>query len=287
MALRVSLSPSAEMFVCSSGGEVARAAADVVLEVVDNSATKRTPCSIALSGGSTPKQMLALLAAATAAPYGDRDWSFSTFFLGDERYAPLEHSYSSEKMIIDVFLVPLSKITLPSRMPKFIPYPRRPANVGEGTREELAAAAQIFAALLQPLLPVSLVILGCGPDGHTASMFPGTEAIDEAALDVTHCHPTDPTVNPQVHRLTITFRPIAAARRVLLLAVGKEKQPVIAALTKTAQEAPPPSTRASELPFVICKIAALPPAPEGGPTVGIVVDTEAVEESWRSGAATS
>jgi 6-phosphogluconolactonase len=93
-------------------------------------------------------------------------------------------------------------------------------------RADLAAAAEDYAGLLPSSLDI--LLLGLGPDGHTASLFPGSPALLETGRLVVAVAPPPPPIEPQVRRLTITPPVIDAARNVAVLVTGQDKAAVLA-----------------------------------------------------------
>ena len=161
-------------------------------------------CSIALSGGSTPRAVYAELAAS----FRDLPWASVQIYFGDERAVPPTDADSNYAMARDALL---SRVALP------------PANVHrmEGERADLDAAARDYERVLPAALDI--LLLGIGPDGHTASLFPGAPALDERARRVVPSN----SPFPPPRRLTITPPVIAAARRILVIAEGAAKAGIV------------------------------------------------------------
>ncbi|HEY4440868.1 MAG TPA: 6-phosphogluconolactonase [Candidatus Elarobacter sp.] len=186
---------------------LAAAAADHTVTVLAEALAARDFAHIALAGGSTPRAMNALLAAPPRR--AQVDWQRVVFWFGDERCVPPEDPESNYRMNRETLLEPL-KIE-PGRVHRMH---------GEGDPEPAAAD---YAAVLQSQLgelPVlDLVLLGMGPDGHTASLFPDTTgAIGRLDLCVAHYVP-----KLDRWRMTLTPRTINAAREVAITAGGAEK----------------------------------------------------------------
>ena len=161
---------SAEIRMLTTPQELFAAAAEEVVRTRRGSGHDRGRFAIALSGGSTPKSLYNLLAtnARTALP-----WDRMFFFLGDERHVPPTDPESNYRMADETML---SKIPVP------------PANMFrvEAENPDAAAAAEAYEQTLAEsslhLNPdefprFDLILLGMGPDGHTASLFPGTAAL--------------------------------------------------------------------------------------------------------------
>ena len=174
-----------------------RAAADLF--------TARAPESVALAGGSTPKELYGLLASED---YRERtDWDTIEVFWGDERAVPQNHPDSNygmaRKSLLDLVGVDPDLV---HRM--------------EADASDLEAAADRYSQLLPPRL--DLVLLGMGPDGHTASLFPGDGALGEQER---RCVPA--TAANGSRRLTLTLPTINAARHVMFLALGESKHEIM------------------------------------------------------------
>jgi 6-phosphogluconolactonase len=173
---------------------------------------------VALAGGSTPKAAYALLAAP---PYREIvEWPHVRFFFGDERCVPPDHPDANYYTIHEALFAPLE-----------IPEAQIFRMRGE---DEPVAAAEAYAALLQRELGASpvfdLLLLGMGTDGHTASLFPGTEP-DDGTLALVQAR-TAPTGMPVAQRLTITPRVINAARKIIIAVTGAEKAATLARVLK-------------------------------------------------------
>lgn len=157
------------------------------------------PASMALSGGTTARECYELLAVA------DVDWGEVEIFFGDERWVPVDNPDSNEGMARFAFVDQV----IPAAV-----YSMRRA--GETTEE----AADAYDRLLREHTPVELVHLGLGPDGHTASLFPGSSALEERERlvvvngDDMHPHP----------RLTWTFPAIDRSPLVVFTVAGEEKR---------------------------------------------------------------
>jgi 6-phosphogluconolactonase len=174
--------------------------------------------AISLSGGSTPKRLYRLLAAP---PYRDAfPWSRTHLFWGDERFVPPDDAQSNYRMVREALLA-------------HAPIP--PGNIHPVPTEHLSpdAAATAYERMLKtfygadrlapdrPLFDVML--LGLGPDGHTASLFPGTAVLEERT------HWVAAVVGAKAEaRITLTYPAIESSRHVAFLVEGAEKQPMVA-----------------------------------------------------------
>jgi 6-phosphogluconolactonase len=182
---------------------LARAAADRVSVLAQDAIAARGRFRIALAGGSTPRALYVRLAAGR-----DIDWGRTDVFFGDERTVPPDDPQSNFRMARETLLAPAG-----------VP----PDNVRRmrGEDSDLAVAARDYEAALggPEAPPLDVALLGMGADGHTASLFPGTTALDErrrlcVAVEV-------PALGTR--RLTLTYPALLAARDVLFLVAGADK----------------------------------------------------------------
>lgn len=191
---------------------LAERAADRFLSLVAAAIAEHGVANVALAGGSTPRAMNALLAAS---PRRERiAWPHVRFFFGDERCVPPDHADSNYRMTRETLFDPLS-----------ISDEHIFRMRGE---DEPHAAADAYDALLARELGArpafDAIFLGMGPDGHTASLFPGTlGGIDDTRRVVANFVPKFDS-----YRLTITPHLINAARHVTITAAGGEKAGALA-----------------------------------------------------------
>ena len=175
----------------------------------------RGSCSIALAGGNTPRPVYALLAKP---PLGDRvDWSRVSVFWGDERGVPPDDKDSNYGMARDALL-------------DHVPVPAAQVHRMEAERADRDAAARAYERLLPD--PLDILVLGVGPDGHTASLFPGSPVLRETERRVV---PVDGP-KPPPRRMTITPPVIRAAREIVVIATGADKAGVIARAVQGPEE---------------------------------------------------
>ena len=197
---------------------VCEQAAQEFLRLAEESVAARGRFAVALSGGSTPRALYQLLSGQPNR--GRVDWSSVEFFWGDERSVPPDDEASNIRMVREAMLQTLAVSEAQNhRM--------------EAEREDFDAAAREYqetiARVLQvsatgPPPPLDLVLLGIGPDGHTASLFPQTKALDETTRWVV------PNEVPQLNtrRMTLTVPMINAARSVIFLVAGEKKASLLA-----------------------------------------------------------
>jgi 6-phosphogluconolactonase len=192
-------------------------AARQIVELAKQSIESNGRFSIALSGGSTPQKLYTLLASE---PYRNQlDWSKVFVFFGDERTVPPDNSESNYHMANEALL---SKVPLPEGNV----YRMRGEDAPEEAAESYAEALEQFFGLEHGDGPspenfprFDLILLGMGPDGHTASLFPGTKALQERGRPVTANFV--PKLN--TNRITLTAPTINRAGQVWFMVAGQDK----------------------------------------------------------------
>jgi 6-phosphogluconolactonase len=182
--------------------------AETVAAIINDTVRHRGRCSLGLSGGSTPVTLHRLLATSYRARI---PWSFLDVFWGDERYVPHDDPHSNYRMARETLLdhVPCPAANV-YPMPTHFPDPDDAAWDYQATLERYWAGGK-------PQL--DLVLLGMGPDGHTASLFPGSSALDERIRLVMAV--TAPAQSPR--RLTLTFPAFARSAHIHFLVSGADK----------------------------------------------------------------
>jgi 6-phosphogluconolactonase len=184
--------------------DVTRPAAEWLADGIAAAIRDHGACALALAGGRTPEPVYRALSSAA-----DIEWRRVEVFFSDERAVPPDDPESNYRMV---------RTALLSR----VPVPASSIHRMEAERPDRDAAAREYERALPPALDI--LLLGMGPDGHTASLFPGSAALDERRRLVL------PVVGakPPVERLTITPPVIEAARRVAVLATGGDKAAMVA-----------------------------------------------------------
>lgn len=209
-----------------------RAALTVVSDAAREAVAARGRFAVALSGGSTP---LALYAAMAREGFG-APFEATLFFFGDERLVPVADDRNTFGAVAPILFTPT-----PAPVGNIHPMPVeiRPAELAAETYE--AEVCEALGAGPGEIPHFDLILLGMGPDGHTASLFPGSPALGETRKLVAAVPPPT-TAKPQVPRLTFTLPLLNAARRVVFLVAAKGKE---TALQKALGDAPDPSVPAS------------------------------------------
>lgn len=196
-----------EIKVYPDGDALARAAAAHFVALAAQAIEARGRFVVALSGGSTPRATYSLLASAEFA--SRVDWARVQVFWGDERCVPPDHPESDYRMARETLL---NRVPLPAGNIHRIRAELEPRRAVALYREELEAVLGAEGWF-------DLMLLGMGVDGHTASLFPGTAALEEKTRWVVENY-----VEPlNAWRITLTLLVINAARQVTFLVSGAAK----------------------------------------------------------------
>jgi 6-phosphogluconolactonase len=201
-----------EILVARDKDELNAMAAAKFVEIADSAITNHGQFTVALAGGSTPKSLYRLLAGAE---FKDSiDWLKVFFFFGDERYVPPTDPESNFRMaretLFDSLQTPVENI---------FRWPAESAAAEQAAEEYEKILGKFFSGTPR----FDLVLLGVGADGHTASLFPYTEALAETSRSAV----SNWVQKLGEWRLTMTFRALNAAANVIFLANGDEKAPVL------------------------------------------------------------
>jgi 6-phosphogluconolactonase len=192
------------------------AIAEESLRIALDAVSKRGRCSVCLSGGSTPKALNELLAHEYASSI---PWNQTHFFWGDERYVPPDNSHSNYRMAKESLFAHLA---VPPE--NIHPMPTSYPDPDKSAREYELELRRFFGA--QP--GFDFVFLGIGPEGHTASLFPNSPALNETQRWVVAAEvPAEPP-----SRLTLTYPVLNRARNVFFLAGGSGKREIVQAIRR-------------------------------------------------------
>ncbi|MDP9017272.1 MAG: 6-phosphogluconolactonase [Candidatus Eremiobacteraeota bacterium] len=202
--------------IFESPGELAQALANHFINAAQTAITVRGAFFVALAGGTTPKAAYQLLAQE---PYRDTvSWADVFIFFGDERCVPPDDDQSNYRMAKTAFL---DGVNIPAH------------NIHRmrGEADPSTAAAEYATMMQQDLgeFPrFDLILLGMGPDGHTASLFPGSlqNHAGETLVEAPYVEKF------KTYRLTITPRVINNAREVCIATEGAGKSPTLAAVLR-------------------------------------------------------
>ena len=205
-----------QIIVLADPAALAKAAAERVLARISTNSGRIAIC---LTGGSSPKALYQLLGTE---PYRDSiPWDRVHWFIGDERFVPTGDPRNNMATARGAFLdrsAPASNIH---------PIPTDAANPDEAA-ERYARELQSFygSEALEAARPLfDLVLMGVGPDGHTASLFPNYPAID--VIDRWVVGVPKANVEPFVPRVSLTLPTLSCCREMLFEAAGKEKRAIL------------------------------------------------------------
>ena len=187
--------------------------------------------TVALSGGSTPKALYRLMATDEAI-CSRIPWSKVHFFFGDERHVSPEHAESNFRMANEAMFQRLrtEELHIHRILGELI-------NASEAAEEYEADLRQFFetrGVLTEGLPRFDLILLGMGPDGHTASLFPNSSGLHENTRWVV----ANWVEKFKTDRITMTFPVLNAAAEVIFFVSGAEKAPVLAEVMEAAAGEP-------------------------------------------------
>jgi 6-phosphogluconolactonase len=209
---------AAELRILENGEELAREAADFVAWAGEQAIQSAGAFRLALSGGSTPKTLYALLAGTGLAKR--LDWRRVAVFFGDERCVPPDHADSNFRMADEALFKPLKLAgDRIFRMHGEDEPDQAARRYEESLRKEFGTPAPAWPRF-------DLILLGLGDDGHTASLFPDTPALSEQKRLVVQ----NQAPQGAERRLTFTAPLINQAQLVVFLVSGKGKAPALKAV---------------------------------------------------------
>jgi 6-phosphogluconolactonase len=241
-----------DIIAVADPAELAKAAAERLLaRIVAN----RDRIAICLTGGSSPKAMYELLATE---PYRTTiPWERVHWFIGDERFVPASDSRNNMAMARHAFLDRCAPSSHIHPIPTDVGSPDEASALYEDELKSFYGATTLGPA--QPLF--DLVLTGVGPDGHTASLFPGYPQIDETrrwVVGVPQAH-----VEPFVPRVSLTMPPLASCSEMLFEVSGAGKRAI---LTRVFSGENLPAARARSIGTTVFLVdkAALPENFHGG-----------------------
>ncbi|KAA8499165.1 6-phosphogluconolactonase [Porphyridium purpureum] len=213
------MTASRKLDVSPDTDTLSRRVADMVVEHSDDAIRARGAFNVAVSGGSLPSMLAKYLVQPDVA---DKvQWDKWNLFFADERCVPLDDDESNYKLVKSALL---DRISIPDAQV----FPIDPALSPEACAAEYQArmlkaetTGSGFVAPSGSGVVFDLVLLGMGPDGHTASLFPGHKLLEEHTKLVAHI---EDSPKPPPSRITLTFPVLNAARCVAFLAAGSGKQ---------------------------------------------------------------
>jgi len=204
------------------------AAAEEFVRLGRNAIGAQGRFAVALAGGSTPKALYSRLAEQ----YAGFAWNRTFLFFGDERHVPPTDAESNYRMVNESLL---SKIQIPAENVFRVKAENPDAAVAALDYEN--QMRQFFAPTKGEFPRFDLILLGMGPDGHTASLFPGSEGLKEQSRWVI----ANRVEKFQTHRITFTFPVLNNAAEVMFLASGPNKADMVQQVLEGKPTPPYPS----------------------------------------------
>jgi 6-phosphogluconolactonase len=214
-----------QLRIFDTSAELFQAAAAEFATLASQSVGDHGRFTVVLSGGSTPRGLYSLVAQDRSLP-----WDRICFFWGDERHVPPDHPDSNYHMANEALLAKA---------------PMRPQNVFRIPAEngDAQAAATAYEDVIKKFFGLQpcqfprfdLILLGMGPDGHTASLFPDTAALKEASRLVV----ANWVAKFQAYRITLTLPVLNSAACVMFLVSGSDKAEAMQDVLQEDNEGPP------------------------------------------------
>jgi 6-phosphogluconolactonase len=221
-----------EIVIQKDLSSVSKYGAELFVSLASDAIKRNNRFSVALSGGSTPRELYRLLASTD---FRDQvRWDNVYFFFGDERCVLPDSPESNYRMAFETILAPLA-------------VPDSNVFRWNGEAEPWSAAdeyeTQLRSFFSSDRPTFDLILLGMGPDGHTASLFPNSAAIHETTRNTA----ANWVEKLDSFRLTLTFAAINNARNIVFLVVGSDKADVLRNVVqennKTVEELPSKGVR--------------------------------------------
>lgn len=227
-AAAIEILPGVHMY--PDAAEVARAAARMFVDYAWQFIARRGQFMVALSGGKTPQQMFTILASNEFR--GQVDWARVHIFWSDERVVPPTSAESNYGVARRELLVR-------------VPIPEGNVHRMEAEKPSIGRAAHEYEEVLREYLDLDdrgfprfhLIFLGVGPDGHTASLFPGGRVTQQTSRWVS----TPMVTKLNMRRMTLTLPVLNAAERVVFLVVGPEKAQILHSVLQERVDPPYPA----------------------------------------------
>ncbi len=200
-----------KLLILENRSEAVITAAEHFLTIAEQAIKKHAAFYVALSGGSTPKAIFELFRKPE---YSQRiDWSRCHLFWSDERAVAPDNKESNYHMAMEAAF-------------SHLPIPKQHI-YRMAAEENLAQHARLYESLVRDVVPhasFDLMMLGVGEDGHTASLFPHTEALHVQDRLVVENH----VPQKDCWRMTMTYPCINAARHIAIYALGRDKASILA-----------------------------------------------------------
>jgi 6-phosphogluconolactonase len=215
-----------EIRILADANNIAQTAAAEFLDAARDAVREKDSFTVALAGGSTPKALYGLL-VNNPLLQAKVPWRKIQFFFGDERHVPPDNPESNFRMVNEAMLgkAPID----PKQVHRIKAEKRNAAQAAEEYEQELRTSFKLQADQLPRF---DLVLLGMGPEGHTASLFPGTKALkEERRLVVSNW-----VGKLYTERITLTPPVLNNAARVMFMVHDEEKAPALKAVLEGPYE---------------------------------------------------
>ncbi|MFQ5864594.1 MAG: 6-phosphogluconolactonase [bacterium] len=206
--------------VYSSKSELVKAVTEKIINAINRSVYQQGVCYLALAGGNTPRDVYSLVAKEHVKNHVS--WNNVHLFWGDERTVPPDHPESNYGMVKHSLL---DHIAIPAENIHRIPAEMAPRQAAEEYTRGLHG-------LFKEMPPhFDLILLGVGGDGHTASLFPGTDVLNE------NSQPVAAVFVPKLNtwRVTLTLPVLNAAREIIFLVSGSSKSEIVRRIMSVEQ----------------------------------------------------
>ncbi len=226
--------------------DVCRDTADRFVAVAVEAIDQRGAFRVALPGGSTPLEVYAFLLEPRRRDA--IDWRAVEFFWGDERRVPPDHPESNFGVAYGLFISQLPDV-LPQRIH------RMPAEATDLDAAAMTYESELrlaFAARGDEPPAFDLMWLGMGPDGHTASLFPGSVALDETERWVVG----NWAPSREAWRMTLTFPVLHAARHTFVSVIGANKREALSSIRSGASDLPAARVAGERVEWIVDSAAA-------------------------------
>lgn len=210
------------IYICQNRDDLSKTLAESLVELSNQSVQKGGRFTVALSGGSTPKSLYSLLAEPQ---FRDRiPWDKTHLFWGDERSVPHDSTESNYNMARQSLI---SRLSIPTE--NVHPTVGQDINPQKSADDYTQVLKKMFGLADRSFPKFDCILLGLGPDGHTASLFPGTEALaDHKNLVVANY-----VEKFKSYRITFTLPVLNAARQVIFMVAGEDKKDILPQVLKS------------------------------------------------------
>jgi len=215
-----------EIRILADASSIAQTAAAEFLQAAQEAVRDKGVFTVAVAGGSTPKALYGLL-STNPLLQAKVPWSKIQFFFGDERHVPPDDAESNFRMATEAMLgkAPID----PKQVHRVMSEKRNAAQAAEEYEQDLRESFHLQASQLPRF---DLILLGMGPEGHTASLFPGTKALkEERRLVVSNW-----VGKLYTDRITLTPPVLNNAARITFMVHGAEKAPALKAVLEGPYE---------------------------------------------------